>query len=69
MKPNDHVHTVDDGRGLERTVLLNGTQVKAVYADTKRGVVRVYREPLTTDKRGKRLLLKTLYGRVEVLGG
>lgn len=61
-----HVHTLADGRG-ERVVWLNGRRVKgAIYADTKRGIIRAYRLPLKIDKHNKRCLTYTLRGAVRV---
>lgn len=62
-----HIHTADDGRGLRR-VLLDGVEVKGcVYADTRRGVVVLMREPLAIRKRDGHLITLRRRGRVEVL--
>lgn len=64
MKAN--VHTHDDGRGRRR-VLLDGREVKrVVYADTHKGVLRYYPDPIRIHKHGKRAIVKTRHGRVEV---
>ena len=61
---HDWIHTPDDGRG-RREVFLNGRKVlHAVYADTKKGKVR--RSLMRADKYGKRVLLRTEYGKVDV---
>lgn len=61
-----HIHTPDDGRGMRR-VLLNGREVKSVfYADTKKGVVRYYLQPLRLDKWRKTILSRTARGEVRV---
>lgn len=67
MRPSNHVHTGDDGRGV-RDVFLNGTLLKhVIYADTKRGIVRVVDNPPNIDKHNKRVLSHTLRGAVEVV--
>lgn len=64
---SDHIHTPDDGRG-PRDVYLNGKLVRrVVYANTKKGKVRVCDEPLKLDKYCKRILIRTKRGRVEVV--
>lgn len=66
MKPNRHVHTGGDGRGA-RDVFLDGTLINDVmYADTKRGIVRITTRPIRLDRFGKRVITKTLRGTVEV---
>lgn len=63
----DHIHTVDDGRG-QRRVFVNGREIERVFfADTKRGIVDAYREPLKLDKRKKRLLTRRYRGAVRVV--
>ena len=60
-------YTVDD-RDLIEAVFLNGRKVDyCFFADTRRGVVRVFRFPFRPDKYKRRVLTKTLRGRVEVL--
>ncbi len=62
----NHIHTPDDGRGL-RDVFLNGKLINtAFYANTRAGFVRVFRKPFKLDRWGKRLLTRTLRGRVDV---
>lgn len=47
----DHIHTPHDGRGL-RDVYLNGVKLKrVVYADTKRGIVRMHHDPIKVCRR------------------
>ena len=66
MKPNKFVHSCDDGRGL-RDVFVDGLKIdRVMYADTKRGIVRVTHSPIRLDKHRKRVLTKTLRGHVEV---
>lgn len=61
-----NVHYRNDGRGRRR-VLLNGREMsRVVYADTRKGVVRYYPEPIRIHKHGKRAILKTRRGKVEV---
>uniref|UniRef100_UPI003F7FC659 hypothetical protein n=1 Tax=Xanthomonas sp. 0924 TaxID=2835534 RepID=UPI003F7FC659 len=62
-----HIHTPDDGRG-RRQVLVDGRPVKrVVYADTRRGLVRYHNDPPKPDKHGKRFIVRTRRGTVEVL--
>ena len=50
-----------------KMVFLNGKPTEACfYADTKRGIAKVYRMPLRLDKHRKRPLAKTLHGVVTV---
>lgn len=73
MKPNKYVHTPDDRRISEsirtqREVFVNGKMIDGcMYADTKRGIVRVVSRPIRLDKHMKRVLTKTLRGNVEVV--
>ena len=68
MKANQYVHTPYDGRGTNRDVLLNGNKIdRVIYADEKRGIVRVVGNPIRIDKWHKRVLWRTLRGRVEVV--
>lgn len=61
-----HVHTPMDGRGA-RQVFLNGNPInRVVYADTRKGKVRVHDDPPRLDKYGKRIIERTLYGVVTV---
>lgn len=63
----DHIHTLDDGRGLRR-VFVNGREIKtAFYADTKRGIVDAYREPLKLSRFKKRPLTRRYRGTVTVV--
>ena len=69
MKPNQYVHTPTDGRGNDRVVFLNGKKIeRVIYADTKRGIVRVVGNPIKLCKHGKQVKAKTMRGAVEVLG-
>lgn len=66
MKHGRHIHTPDDGRGL-RDVFLNGQLIdRVIYADTRKGVVRVIDNPPRLDRYKQRLLWRTLRGTVEV---
>ncbi len=68
MRANKYVHTPYDGRGKNRDVLLNGNKIdRVIYADEKRGIVRVVSNPIRIDKWHKRVLWRTLRGRVEVV--
>ena len=68
MRANKYVHTPYDGRGTNRDVLLNGNKIdRVLYADEKRGIVRVVGNPIRIDKWHKRVLWRTLRGRVEVV--
>lgn len=63
----DHIHMVGDGRG-QRDVFLNGKPLKsAIYANTRTGKVRVHDDPPKVHKYGKRLIVRTLGGMVEVV--
>lgn len=63
----DHIHTPHDGGGA-RDVFVDGRKVNgAFYADTKRGIVDYYPEPLKIHKRGKRVITRRLRGHVEVV--
>lgn len=67
MLPQQHIHTPEDGRG-HRSVFVNGREVKqAFYADTKRGIVDAYRQPLRLDKDRKRVLSRRYRGHVVVM--
>ena len=68
MRANKYVHTPYDGRGTNRDVLLNGNKIdRVIYADEKRGIVRVLRSPIRLDKWRKLVLWRTFRGRVEVV--
>lgn len=61
-----HIHTPNDGRGL-RMVTVNGVVLNNVtYADVKKGIVRFHDNPPKVHKHRKRLIERTLRGRVEV---
>lgn len=62
----DHIHMVGDGRG-QRDVYLNGKRLKnVIYANTRTGKVRLHDDPPKVHKYGKRLIVRTLRGVVEV---
>jgi hypothetical protein len=62
----DHIHAPDDGRGV-RHVSLDGKRVERVaYADTERGIILVFHNPVQVDKMNKRALTYMLRGKVEV---
>ena len=65
---NDHVYRAGDPQARRvDEVSVNGVPVrKAFYADTKRGVVKAFRDPVKMHKHGKRALTITLRGHVEV---
>jgi hypothetical protein len=61
-----HIHTPRDGRG-HRRVFLNGREIKrVVYADTKKGVVRIHDDPPRMHRWRKRIIERTLHGIVGV---
>jgi hypothetical protein len=61
-----HIHTGGDGR-RPRDVFLNGKRLeRVVYADTRRGIVRVTDKPVKLHKHCKRIITRTLRGVVEV---
>ena len=63
----DHIHTVDDGRGPRR-VFVDGREIASpIYADTKRGIVDAYAQPVRLDKHRKRILTRRYRGAVEVV--
>lgn len=65
MKPS-YIHEPGDGRG-PRDVFLNDRRLDAVlYANERRGVVKVARQPFKVDKHGKRILARTMHGTVRV---
>ncbi|WP_285301969.1 hypothetical protein [Stenotrophomonas maltophilia group sp. Smal13] len=60
------VHIAGDGRGPRR-VLLNGRELSGVvYADTDRGIVRIFDDPPKLHRHGKRMVERTARGIVEV---
>lgn len=62
----EHIHTPNDGRGM-RQVFLDGKPIDRVaYADTRRGIVRCYHDPIRVSRWRKRALTYTLHGTVEV---
>ena len=66
MEHLSHIHTPEDGRG-KRTVFVNGKLINhCFFADTKKGVAKVYLHPFVLDKYRKRCLSRTLRGTVTV---
>lgn len=64
---SEHIHTACDGRGA-RDVFVNGNKVElAVYADTKKGIVRFHPRPARVAKNGQELYTRELRGKVEVV--
>ena len=61
------IHTPDDGRG-GRDVYLDGTMIeRVVYADTRRGFVRMHHEPMRVSRRRDCVITKEAYGEVKVV--
>lgn len=66
MNYPDHIHTIDSYPPVKR-VFVDGKEVKkAFYADTKKGFVRCYDDPVKLHKHGKRLITRTIRGDVTV---
>jgi hypothetical protein len=64
---SDHIHRTDDGRGL-RDVFVNGVMVdRAVYADTKKGIVFFVPFPVRIKKNSDEIYTRRLRGKVEVV--
>lgn len=62
----DHIHTLEDGRGL-RDVFVDGVKIpRATYADEKKGKVVLIVDPIKIHKHGNRVITKTVYGKVSV---
>lgn len=62
----EHIHYPGDGRGM-RKVFVNGKLIDQVfYADTKKGIVDHYPQPLKVHKHRKRMISRRLRGCVEV---
>jgi len=62
----DSIHTPGDGRGL-RDVWVDGEKINNVFfADTRRGIVDHYLEPIRLHKYAKRILSERLHGHVVV---
>lgn len=60
------IYTVEN-RSCPVRVFVNGKEVKrAFYADTKKGVVRYYDDPVKMHKYGKRVICRTKRGKVTV---
>ena len=67
MRNNKYIHTPEDGRGL-RDVFVNGKLIdNVVYADTRRNFVRITKTPFKTDRYRKRILLKTIRGKIDIV--
>ena len=65
MKHQQHIYTPKNTGPAD--VFLNGNRIeRVIYADTKRGFVRVVGSPVKLDKWKKRVLTRTLRGTVEV---
>lgn len=61
------IHEPSDGKGARR-VLLNGEEIgRVVYADERKGFVRIHDNPPKLDKYKKRIIERTLHGAVVVL--
>ena len=60
------IHTPDDGRGM-RAVYLDGQKVdQVVYADTRRGVVRMHHKPIRINRKREVVRTYKRTGKVEV---
>lgn len=60
------IHTPNDGRG-RRDVFLNGQLMqRVVYADVRRGLIRVVDDPIKLCRYRKRVISRTLRGVVSV---
>lgn len=65
MKHQQHIYTPKNTGPAD--VFLNGNRIeRVIYADTKRGFVRVIGNPAKIDKYMKRVLSETMRGAVEV---
>lgn len=63
---SSHVHKAGDGRP-PRDVFVNGELIEhAIYADCARGIVNYAPMPLSIDRKKRRVVTRTLRGRVEV---
>ena len=62
-----HIHSFGDGRGVRQTFVNDRLVNRCFYADEKRGVAKVFLEPLRLDRHAKKLLSRTLHGRVTVV--
>ena len=66
MKNPRHIHTPDDGRGF-RDTFVNGELVGGVvYADEKKGFVRVVTNPIKYNKLRRHVITKKIKGEVVV---
>ncbi|MCH4563346.1 hypothetical protein MKP05_09410 [Halomonas sp. EGI 63088] len=60
------IYTVEN-RGRPVRVFVNGNEVrKAIYADTERGIVRYYPEPIRIKRGTDEVYTRTLRGQVTV---
>lgn len=65
-----HIHTPDDGRGVERRVFVNGEEVSHVfYADTKLGFVRYWLQPVRANRRRTNARWAKKRGRITIMQG
>ena len=62
----DHIHTPDDGRGLRRVYLDGVALERVVYADTERGIARVYDDPPRISRRRECVISRKVRGVVTV---
>ncbi|TAA12467.1 hypothetical protein EA658_09825 [Pseudoxanthomonas winnipegensis] len=61
-----HIHTPDDGR-CPRRVYLNGVALeRVVYADTKRGIARVFDDPPRISRRRECAISRKVRGVITV---
>jgi hypothetical protein len=66
-KQEIHIHTWHDGRGV-RDIFVSGKLVRRVlYADEKKGIVRVVHAVIRLDKNRENVLTRTRRGKVVVV--
>lgn len=59
-----HIHTPGDGRG-PRNVFVNGNKIgKVFYADTEKGLVKFYPQPVRVHRNGLEAYSRELRGTV-----
>lgn len=66
MQNQPHIHLVDTFPKVKRVFVDDKEVDHAFYADTKKGVVRYYPQPLKLHKYGKRVVSRTLHGQVRL---